>query len=135
MFLLAAPAMAQDSPPAKETQGRKEIESGSGLFGTYCATCHGSTAKGDGPLASELRVRPPDLTLLAKQNKGKWDGEKVARIIDGREAVKGHGGPDMPVWGDVFKNSRDKHDEEAVKAKVQALRDYIESLQAPPGKP
>jgi len=26
-------------------------------------------------------------------------------IIDGRHPVPGHGGPDMPVWGDAFKRA------------------------------
>jgi len=134
-ILWAGPAVAQDPPPAHAVDSRKEMFSGSDLFKTYCTTCHGASAKGDGVLAAQLRVRPTDLTLLARKNKGKWDGEKVARVIDGRDSVKGHGGTDMPVWGDAFKNSRDGFKEEIVKAKVDALRDYIESLQEPAEKP
>ena len=44
-------------------------------------------------------------TRLAQRNKGRFDAEKVQRIIDGRDPVKGHGGPDMPVWGDAFKQT------------------------------
>ena len=62
---------------------------------TYCAVCHGVAARGDGPLADQLRVRPPDLTLIAKRSGGRFDDETVRRIIDGRKPVKGHGGPDM----------------------------------------
>src|SRR5438128_11787607 len=77
--------------------------SGGELVKTYCASCHGKSAKGDGPLAESLRYRPADLTLIAKRNGGKFDPEKVYRIVDGREPVKDHGGTDMPVWGDAFK--------------------------------
>lgn len=86
-------------------------------------------------MADQLHFQPPDLTLIAKRNKGKWDGGKVARTIDGREPVKGHGGPEMPVWGDAFKNSWDGYGEESVDRKVRALTEYLESLQASPDKP
>src|SRR5947209_6201754 len=79
--------------------------SGDALFKTYCGSCHGKSAKGDGPLADALRFRPADLTLIAKRNGGKFDADKVYRTIDGRDLVKGHGGTDMPVWGDAFKRS------------------------------
>ena len=103
---------------------------GTSLFRTYCASCHGKEAKGDGPLADNLRVRPPDLTLLAKRNKGTFDADKVHRVIDGRDAVKGHGGSDMPVWGDALKNSGQGFSEEQVKARIGAIVDHLKSIQA-----
>ena len=63
-----------------------------------CAVCHGTTARGDGPLADRMKRRPPDLTVLATQNGGVFPAEQVRKTIDGREFVPGHGGPDMPVW-------------------------------------
>jgi len=103
--------------------------SGDSLFKTYCATCHGPSAKGDGPLADHLRFRPPDLSLFAKRNGGKFAADKVERIIDGRAPLKGHGGPDMPVWGDAFKNSSAGYSEAAVKARIKALVEFLEGLQ------
>ncbi len=103
--------------------------SGDSLFKTYCASCHGPSAKGDGPLADHLRIRPPDLTLFAKRNAGKFATDKVERIIDGRAPVKGHGGSDMPVWGDAFKRSSEGYSEAAVKARIKALVEYLEGLQ------
>ena len=101
---------------------------GSSLFKTYCATCHGVRARGDGPLADQLRVRPPDLTLFGHRN-GSFDREKVRRIVDGRDPVKGHGGPDMPVWGDVFKQADEGYSERKVTARIQAIVDYLSALQ------
>jgi mono/diheme cytochrome c family protein len=105
--------------------------SGQATYMTYCAVCHGVAARGDGPLADSLRVRPPDLTLLAKRNGGRFDEETVRRIIDGRKPVKGHGGPDMPVWGDVFKNTADGYSEAAVREKVMGVVEHLRSIQAP----
>ena len=103
--------------------------SGETLFRTHCSSCHGADAKGDGPLAQHLRFQPPDLTRLASRNGGKFPGETVSRIIDGRRAVKGHGGPEMPIWGDAFKDSREGYDEKAVKVKIERIVHYLSSLQ------
>jgi mono/diheme cytochrome c family protein len=65
---------------------------GSATFGIYCGSCHGTSAKGDGPLASQMKNRPADLTQTAKRNGGSFPTEQVARIIDGRSPVKGMAG-------------------------------------------
>ena len=103
--------------------------SGDALFKTYCGSCHGKSAKGDGVMADYLRFRPADLTLSAKHNAGKFDADAVYRIIDGRDRVKGHGGTDMPVWGDAFKRSADGYSEKAVKARIQAIVNYLKTIQ------
>ena len=103
---------------------------GASLYRTYCASCHGTEAKGDGPLSGSLRTVPPDLTRLAKRNEGTFDRKKVHRIIDGRNPVKGHGGPDMPVWGDALKRSGDRSTDKAVETRIDALVTHLESLQA-----
>ncbi len=102
---------------------------GSHLYRTYCAVCHGKAARGDGPLADQMKTRPPALTHFAQRNGGTYPSALVARIIDGRQPLPGHGGPDMPVWGDVFKASRTGSSEAAVKARIDALVNYLESLQ------
>lgn len=71
-------------------------------YARYCASCHGPEARGDGPTAADLRVPPPDLTALAARSGGVFPFEAVAQAIDGRKTTRGHGSPDMPVWGEVF---------------------------------
>jgi len=133
--LVIAGVLAWSALPARPAEaGSRAGESvvgldGAALFKTYCASCHGPSAKGDGPLADHLRIRPPDLTLFAKRNAGKFATDKVERIIDGRAPVKGHGGSDMPVWGDAFKRSSEGYSEAAVKARIKALVEYLEGLQ------
>jgi mono/diheme cytochrome c family protein len=100
------------------------------LFRQYCASCHGPAAKGDGPLAASLRRKPPDLTEIQKRHDGVFPSDKVFRIIDGRVRVPGHGGPDMPAWGDAFFRSIEGGDREAVKARIQALVDFLQTIQA-----
>ena len=123
-LLVPAGAAAQDS--------RKQSIPGGELYRTYCATCHGTAARGDGPLASSMRRKPADLTEIAKRNGGDYPTELVFRTIDGRKPVRGHGGPDMPVWGDAFERSRDGGDTERVQRMIQSLVDFLETIQARP---
>jgi len=106
---------------------------GAATFKTYCAPCHGERARGDGPMAEALRFAPADLTTIARRNGGRFPSEKVAKIIDGREAVKGHGGTDMPIWGDAFK-SHVGYDEKRVKAVIAELVQHLATLQQQPEK-
>ena len=85
-MLLPAPLMAQVAAPLQQT-----IPGGE-LFRTYCASCHGTAARGDGPLASAMSRKPADLTEIAKRNGGLFPSELVFRTIDGKRPVRGHGG-------------------------------------------
>ena len=105
------------------------VDRGALAYRTHCAVCHGKGALGDGPLADQLRVAPPDLTRLAKRNKGKFELQMVQRIIDGRFPIKGHGGSEMPVWGDAFLEPREGYSRDGVRAKIVDLAAYLETLQ------
>ena len=123
--LLAGPAVSAQGVE-KDPQQRV---SGSEVFRTYCAMCHGTGARGDGPLAPSLKHKPSDLAEIAKRNGGEFPAELVFRTIDGRQKIQGHGGPDMPVWGDAFKKSQDIASDAAVKDRINDLVDYIQSIQ------
>jgi hypothetical protein len=74
-----------------------------------------------------LTIRPADLTIIAKNSGGKFPSAKIYELIDGRNpAVKGHGGPDMPVWGAVFAASGGAG---SVKDRINALVKHLESIQ------
>ncbi len=124
----AAGAAAWRRPP----HASKQTIPGSELFRTYCASCHGTAARGDGPLASAMSRKPADLTEIAKRNGGQFPSEMVFRTIDGKRPVRGHGGADMPVWGDAFARSRDGGDPATVKRMIDSLVDYLESIQLRP---
>ena len=104
-------------------------ESGSALYASYCASCHGKQARGDGPLAANLRIAPADLTHIARRNHGKYEPERVRRAIDGRGPREVHGGSEMPVWGDAFKRSGEGYSEAGVKERIDALVEYLETIQ------
>lgn len=107
---------------------------GAYTYRTFCASCHGVDGRGDGPLAERLHFEPPDLTLIARRNGGAFPAEKVARIVDGRKPLAGHGGPDMPIWGDAFRNAETGYDDARAKERVQSVVDYLRTLQAPARK-
>ncbi len=103
--------------------------SGASTFRTYCASCHGAGGKGDGPLAETLRFHPPDLTLIASRHGGDYPTEEVHRIVDGRRPLRGHGGPDMPIWGDAFRSAETGYDDGTAKEKIRSVVEYVRMLQ------
>jgi mono/diheme cytochrome c family protein len=109
------------------------IDSGDSLYRTYCASCHGPAATGDGPVAPFLKVHPANLAQIAKRNHGVFPSERVAQIIDGREIVKTHGDSQMPIWGDAFSKSMTGSDAASVAAKIKALVEHLASLQEKSG--
>lgn len=129
--LAATPASAQQPEAQAQAEMRQHVTGGE-VFRTYCATCHGPTGRGDGPLASSMRRKPADLTEIAKRNGGEYPSEIVFHTIDGKTPVRGHGGPDMPVWGDAFARSRDGGDEAIVKRRIDSLVEFIRTLQVKP---
>lgn len=118
---------------AQETSGNAGV-SGEADYNMYCANCHGDDGKGNGPKAFGLSKRVPDITLLSKHY-GSFPREKLARLVDGRDPVEGHGSREMPVWGIWFKEEAAAElggaegDEGSVKRRVDNLIDYIETLQ------
>jgi mono/diheme cytochrome c family protein len=125
MVLVATAAThAQATLPVPQT-----APNGSALYRTHCASCHGISARGDGPLGELLVRQPSNLTEIRRRHHGAFPRDLVARIIDGREHVAGHGGPEMPVWGDRFKYSGAGADDAAIKQRILALVQYLESIQ------
>jgi mono/diheme cytochrome c family protein len=110
-------------------QENKQSTTGGEVYKTYCASCHGPAGRGDGPLASAMVKKPANLTEIAKRNGGVYPSEMVFKTIDGKQPVRGHGGADMPVWGDAFSKSREAGDADRVKVVIQSLVDYLGSIQ------
>jgi mono/diheme cytochrome c family protein len=81
----------------------QDINVGRTEYQSSCAACHGIDAKGDGPLSKELKTRPADLTVLAKNNNGVFPFDRIYQMIDGRNtSVGSHGTREMPIWGYRF---------------------------------
>ena len=118
----AKPTVKHEAAPMTSPASGKE------MFVSYCASCHGKDAKGDGPAAHALKQLPADLTTLAKRNGGKYPTNKVTAILRGQTTLMAHGDQEMPVWGPVFWRISQGHEEE-VQMRVANLNRYLESLQ------
>ncbi len=128
-FVAAASLVAQQAPPSKQGRpGGTVGEDGAQLFKTWCATCHGLTAQGNGPLAPMMKHPVPDLTQIATRNGGVFPSARIRRIVDGRD-VPSHGERDMPVWGTAFRTSKEGLTEAAASARIDAIVGYLEGIQ------
>ena len=112
----------------KTPAGRTSPSSGKEMYRAYCAACHGTDGKGDGPASAALQSRPSDLTVLARRNAGAFPELRVFGAINGDLRVTAHGSKDMPTWGAVF-GHMDGTDVARVKLRIRNLTKYIESLQ------
>jgi mono/diheme cytochrome c family protein len=113
--------------PAPQTQPLIYSIKGPDLYREYCAVCHGTTGHGDGPVASKLKTKVPDLTILAKNNKGQFPSAIVRKTIEGTESATSHGTREMPIWGPIFHQVEDDKDFGYVR--VDNLLKYLESIQ------
>jgi mono/diheme cytochrome c family protein len=134
LALLSALAVAQAAPAQTPTVKHVPItstpsNSGEGMYNSYCAVCHGTDGKGNGPAASAMKATPTDLTLLAQKAGGKYPSAHVSAVIHGQAVLPSHGSADMPVWGPLFSSISQGH-EAQVQQRIANLVKYIESLQA-----
>jgi len=105
--------------------------SGSEMYAVYCAVCHGATGQGNGPAASAFTKPPTDLTMLARNNNGKYPAQHVYTVLKFGTDVRAHGNIQMPIWNTLFL-SLDSTDEmgDVTKLRIGNLVDYIQSIQA-----
>lgn len=109
------------------------ITDGGELFVVLCSSCHGKSGKGDGPASTALKKKVPDLTILAKKNKGKFPFDVVEASITGKSRINSHGTVDMPIWGDAFEGVRPQwkmfRREAMAKQRIHNLTEYLSTIQ------
>ena len=128
--LFAAASTAPDDKTKQKTdQPVRLIYSlaGPDLYRGYCASCHGTEGKGDGPVAPALNSKMPDLTTIKQRNSGIFPAARVNKIISGDEIILAHGTREMPVWGPIFHQVEEDRDYGEVR--LQNLTDYLRSVQ------
>jgi mono/diheme cytochrome c family protein len=100
---------------------------GPDLFRAHCVACHGEDASGQGPLASALKTKVPDLRSLAKNNKGESRLDLVRQTIIGEDVLVSHGSREMPIWGPIFHQI--ESDQDFGNVRVENLVKYLQSIQ------
>jgi mono/diheme cytochrome c family protein len=109
-----------------ECASAQDIDVGKKEYQSSCAACHGIDAKGNGPVSKELKTRPTDLTVLAKNNNGVFPYNMVYEIIDGRNlTISSHGTREMPIWGYRFTPPQAFR----LKNRILAVIDYLNRVQ------
>jgi len=119
-----------------QTAPRPRIDIGKLEYDSNCASCHGLTGKGDGPLKPFLSASAPDLTQIAKKNGGVFPIARMYEVIEGSQRATAHGTSEMPVWGWDYRLKAAEYymdtpyDPDAyIRMKVLALMDYVNRLQ------
>ena len=118
----------QEIVPSREQQ----IAEGKRAYLRACASCHGTDARGDGPVAPTLKVRPTDLTRLASTHGGKFPRTHVEDVVTGASPITAHGTSDMPVWRITFgPTSSGAAAAAALRRRrwLNGLVDYLETIQ------
>ncbi len=99
-FTMSPIALSANPLPAYE---------GRGLYVSYCQLCHGTSGKGDGPLAKAMKISPADLTTTVRSRSDTF----LLRIITGkgRQTITGRDRHNllsdaMPEWKDIFSESQ-----------------------------
>jgi mono/diheme cytochrome c family protein len=113
-----------------------EDYSGAELFDRFCASCHGSEARGNGPVAASLNVAVPDLTTIGTRY-GEFPATLIRDVIDGRGIDKrAHGTRTMPVWGYEFwvEDGGDVNAQRAVRDAINKLVEHLRSVQRNPNE-
>jgi mono/diheme cytochrome c family protein len=126
--LLAFAGLTSPIVVAAQRGSNTPDDTGARLYRTYCATCHGTGGRGDGPMADQLRTAPADLTGFAARNGGVFPSERLRAIIDGR-GIRAHGIEDMPVWGDAFRSAPEGLSAREALMRIDAIVSFLRSMQ------
>jgi len=91
---------------------RETVERGAAVYEKNCASCHGPTGAGDGPVGRTLSPPPANLAFLAQMPMVQWDPFMYWTVAEGGAQF----GSAMPA----FRNTLSKDDIWAVIAYIQA---------------
>ena len=110
-----------------------QLDVGKKQYMKYCATCHGPSGTGTDGMASRLFTKPPtSLTLLAKNNGGKFPMMEVLGVVKGDQPIAAHGTREMPVWGQIIggdPTEEGMYKKDAAEAQILTIGTYLESIQ------
>ncbi len=109
--------------------GKVTPTNGKLMYSNYCASCHGVDGRGNGPVATALKTQPTDLTVLSKNNRGKFPDTHVVSVLENGTDVRAHGVAEMPIWGPIL-GKMNQGDSQARMLRISNLSHYLETIQA-----
>lgn len=124
MPALFAHAQQLNTVPIKYTSSA----SGREMYISYCAACHGSEGKGNGPAAKSLVVAPTNLSSLARMNGGKFPADHVISVLRFGSSMPAHGSVGMPTWGPLF-NTLQGSTTSTEEQRISNVTRYLETMQ------
>jgi mono/diheme cytochrome c family protein len=138
-LLLSAVLLPEGRAGENKTKSvEDQVKIGAVDYENFCAACHGKDARGNGPVAMELKTVPPSLRKFAARRGGVFDVNEIVKIIDGRDMPRAHGTPEMPIWGSLFRfvaelsgilQSDIEDSEKDAQKHIQAIAKYLETIQ------
>lgn len=129
-LLTVSLSFAQQSEPNKIVipVNKTVPTNGKQMYMSYCAPCHGVDGKGQGPAASAMKTSPTDLTVLAKNNNGKYPDAHIVTVLRFGSELPAHGSAQMPVWGPILGNMNRSNDMDK-QLRISNLSRYLETIQ------
>jgi mono/diheme cytochrome c family protein len=128
LAIAAHVGFSQNDSTVKMQVGKTPSTSGQQMYSSYCAPCHGIDGRGRGPVAPALKLAPTDLSLLARNNNGKFPGTHVVEVLENGSTLPAHGTSLMPVWGPIFGRMNVTNQQERM-LRISNLSRYLETLQ------
>lgn len=129
VLTLAMPVPTETQTIRREPARQIDSVEGADLYKAYCASCHGTEGRGDGPAAPALKHWPGNIRELAKKGGGKLSYADIEASITGKgKMIASHGSEDMPVWGPIF-SALSSGDAAMTTLRITNLVKYIESIQ------
>jgi mono/diheme cytochrome c family protein len=120
-----AGVLAASTAQGQDVKELRAVGQGRALYLTYCASCHGTDARG--ALTGTDHLRTPDLTTIGARD-GRFVPAHVSMHIDGRMDA-GAGESEMPCWGAAFSRRGVVRDDGRAAVRVWTLTRYIAFVQ------
>lgn len=102
--------------------------SGRQMYASYCTPCHGVDGRGHGQYAPALQKHPADLSLLSRNNRGRFPDTHIFSTLEFGSAVAPNGVGGMPAWGPILGKMNQTNPQEML-LRISNLSRYLETLQ------
>ena len=110
------------------TVNRTTATSGKQMYVNYCAPCHGVDGRGHGSVAPALKVQPTDLTVMTRNNHGRFPDTHIVVVLENGVDAPSHGTAEMPVWGPILGKMSWGNTQDRL-LRMSNLSRYLESIQ------